>query len=101
MILVTGGTGYIGSHTAVELLNAGYEVVVFDNLSNSKRSVLDRIERIAGKRPEFIEGDVRDRDALRAVFSRHKISAVMHFAGLKAVGESVTQPLRYYDNNFG
>ena len=100
MILVTGGTGYIGSHTVVELLQAGHEVLIFDNLSNSKRSVLDRIERIAGRRPDFVEGDIRDRAALQQVFSQQKISAVIHFAGLKAVGESVAQPLRYYDNNF-
>ncbi|HWU85254.1 MAG TPA: UDP-glucose 4-epimerase GalE [Rhodocyclaceae bacterium] len=100
MILVTGGTGYIGSHTVVELLAAGKEVLIFDNLSNSKRSVLDRIERIAGKRPGFVEGDIRDRNALAQLFAQHRIEAVVHFAGLKAVGESVAQPLRYYDNNF-
>ena len=100
MILVTGGTGYIGSHTVVELLQAGHEVLIFDNLSNSKRSVLDRIETIAGRRPGFVEGDIRDRAALTQVFAQHKITAVIHFAGLKAVGESVAQPLRYYDNNF-
>ena len=100
MILVTGGTGYIGSHTVVELLQGGHEVLVFDNLSNSKRSVLDRIEQIAGKRPAFVAGDIRDRAALRELFKQYRISAVVHFAGLKAVGESVAQPLRYYDNNF-
>lgn len=100
MILVTGGTGYIGSHTVVELLGAGREVLIYDNLSNSKLSVLDRIETIAGKRPGFVEGDIRDRAALKQVFAKYKISAVVHFAGLKAVGESVAQPLRYYDNNF-
>lgn len=100
MILVTGGTGYIGSHTVVELLAAGKNVLIFDNLSNSKRSVLDRIERIAGKRPAFVEGDIRDRAALQRVFAQNTIEAVVHFAGLKAVGESVAQPLRYYDNNF-
>jgi UDP-glucose 4-epimerase len=100
MILVTGGTGYIGSHTVVELLAAGREVLIFDNLSNSRRSVLDRIEQIAGRRPRFVEGDIRDRAALTALFAAHEISAVIHFAGLKAVGESVAQPLRYYDNNF-
>jgi UDP-glucose 4-epimerase len=100
MILVTGGTGYIGSHTVVELLESGQKVLIYDNLSNSKRSVLDRIETIAGKRPDFVEGDIRDRAALRQLFVRHKVDAVIHFAGLKAVGESVAQPLRYYDNNF-
>lgn len=100
MILVTGGSGYIGSHTVVELLAAGQEVLIFDNLSNSKQSVLDRIEQIAGRRPAFIEGDIRDRAALAALFAAYKIEAVIHFAGLKAVGESVAQPLRYYDNNF-
>lgn len=100
MILVTGGTGYIGSHTVVELLQAGHEVLIFDNLSNSKRSVLDRIEKIAGRRPAFVEGDIRDRAALARAFAENGIAAVVHFAGLKAVGESVAQPLRYYDNNF-
>ena len=100
MILVTGGTGYIGSHTVVEMLQSGQDVLIFDNLSNSKRSVLDRIEQIAGRRPGFVEGDIRDRAALQQVFAQHPISAVVHFAGLKAVGESVAQPLRYYDNNF-
>ena len=100
MILVTGGTGYIGSHTVVELLQAGHDVLIYDNLSNSKRSVLDRIETITGRRPGFVEGDIRDRAALAQVFAQHKITAVIHFAGLKAVGESVAQPLRYYDNNF-
>ncbi|MFZ2267515.1 MAG: UDP-glucose 4-epimerase GalE [Azonexus sp.] len=99
MILVTGGCGYIGSHTVVELINAGVDLVIADNLSNSKLAVLDRIERIAGRRPTFVEVDIRDRAALRGVFSRFPISEVIHFAGLKAVGESVAQPLRYYDNN--
>jgi UDP-glucose 4-epimerase len=98
-ILVTGGMGYIGSHTCVELMNAGHEVVVLDNLSNSHRSVQQRVERIAGKRLAFAEADIRDRAALEDVFAAHKIDAVIHFAGLKAVGESVQQPLRYYDNN--
>ncbi len=98
-ILVTGGAGYIGSHTCVELLAAGHDLVVFDNLSNSKRAVLDRVARIAGRDAPFVEGDVRDRTALRRVFAAHRIDAVIHFAGLKAVGESVAQPLRYYDNN--
>lgn len=99
MILVTGGAGYIGSHTVVELLQAGFEVLVLDNLCNSKVTVLDRIESIVRRRPRFEEADVRDRDAVRALFAKHKIDAVIHFAGLKAVGESVAQPLQYYDNN--
>jgi len=98
-ILVTGGTGYIGSHTVVQLLEAGHQVVILDNLCNSKREVVNRIERITGKRPEFILGDIRDREILRALFNAHKIDAVIHFAGLKAVGESVAEPLKYYDNN--
>lgn len=99
MILVTGGAGYIGSHTVVELLAAGYEVFVIDNLVNSKPSVLDRIERIAGRRPGFAALDIRDREGLRRLFAGNKFSAVIHFAGLKAVGESVAKPLQYYDNN--
>lgn len=99
MILVTGGTGYIGSHTVVELMQAGFEVLIVDNFCNSKGSVLERVERIVGRRPGFVEADVRDRDAMRTLFSGHRIDAVIHFAGLKAVGESVAQPLRYYDNN--
>lgn len=98
-ILVTGGAGYIGSHTCVELLAAGYELVVIDNFSNSKPAVLERVGRIAGREPVFHETDIRDRSALRTVFAHHEIGAVIHFAGLKAVGESVAQPLRYYDNN--
>ena len=99
MILVTGGTGYIGSHTVVELMLAGLEVVAVDNFCNSKAKVLDRIERIVGRRPGFVEADVRDREAMRALFANYRFDAVIHFAGLKAVGESVEQPLRYYDNN--
>ena len=99
MILVTGGTGYIGSHTVVELMASGKDVLIVDNLCNSKASVLDRIERIAGRRPGFAQLDVRDRIALRKLFSAHRVGAVIHFAGLKAVGESVTRPLAYYDNN--
>jgi UDP-glucose 4-epimerase len=99
MILVTGGTGYIGSHTAVELMAAGHDVFIIDNLSNSKVSVLDRVERIAGRRPAFARIDIRDRGALRKLFSDHRFDAVIHFAGLKAVGESVSKPLLYYDNN--
>lgn len=98
-ILVTGGTGYIGSHTVVELLNADYEVVIFDNLDNSSELVVDRIEQICGRRPQLVIGDVCDKNALQAVFSDFDFDAVLHFAGLKAVGESVEQPLRYYINN--
>lgn len=100
-ILVTGGCGYIGSHACVALLAAGYRVVVVDNLSNSRPEVLDRVERIAGQRPIFFEGDVRDGQLLGRVFEQWPIAAVIHFAGLKAVGESVAQPLRYYDCNVG
>ena len=100
-ILVTGGAGYIGSHTCVELLGSGYEVVIVDNLANSKASVIDRVATITGKRPAFVEADVRDDAALRDIFASHKIDAVIHFAGFKAVGESVRQPLQYYSNNVG
>ena len=98
-ILVTGGAGYIGSHTVVQLLNADYIVVVFDNLSNSSPRVIERINRLTGKVCEFIEGDVRDRRALQIIFRQHNFDAVIHFAGLKAVGESEAKPLKYYDNN--
>ncbi len=98
-ILVTGGAGYIGSHTCVELIQAGLEPVVVDNLSNSKEEALRRVERITGRRVTFYRADVRDRAALREILRRHPVHAVIHFAGLKAVGESVAQPLRYYDNN--
>jgi UDP-glucose 4-epimerase len=98
-ILVTGGTGYIGSHAVVELIESGHDVFIIDNLCNSKASVLERIERIAGRRPGFAQIDLRDRDALRTLFSAHRFDAVIHFAGLKAVGESVAKPLTYYDNN--
>ncbi len=98
-ILVTGGTGYIGSHTCVQLIEKGWQPVIIDSLVNSKISVLDRIQQITGTRPAFIEGDVRDADLLQKVLKEHAIEAVIHFAGLKAVGESVAQPLRYYDNN--
>jgi UDP-glucose 4-epimerase len=99
MILVTGGAGYIGSHTVVELMQAGHDVFVIDNYANSKPSVLDRIERIVGRRPAFQVLDIRNKEALRALFIEHHFEAVMHFAGLKAVGESVTNPLNYYHNN--
>lgn len=99
MILVTGGTGYIGSHTVVELLKTGKEVVILDNLVNSKREVVDAIETITKKRPAFIEGDVCDEATLTSVFERYPIDSVIHFAGLKAVGESVSKPLAYYTNN--
>jgi UDP-glucose 4-epimerase len=98
-ILVTGGMGYIGSHTVVELQNAGHDVVVVDNLSNAIVSVQERVQRITGKTFIFEEADIRDRAALERIFGAHKVEAVIHFAGLKAVGESVAQPLRYYDNN--
>ena len=99
MILVTGGTGYIGSHTVVELLAAGKDVLILDNYANSSPKVLERIAKISGRAPAFREGDIRDVDGLRALFAAHRIEAVIHFAGLKAVGESVEQPLTYYDNN--
>ena len=99
MILVTGGAGYIGSHTCVELLNAGHKVTVFDNFCNSQREALARVERITGKSVPVIEGDIRDGTALRAALAQCQPEAVIHFAGLKAVGESVEQPLSYYDNN--
>jgi UDP-glucose 4-epimerase len=98
-ILVTGGMGYIGSHTVVELQKAGHDVVVVDNLSNAAASVQQRVEKITGKKFDFIEADIRDRAAMERAFGTHQVGAVIHFAGLKAVGESVAQPLRYYDNN--
>jgi UDP-glucose 4-epimerase len=98
-ILVTGGAGYIGSHTTVALLEAGHEVFIVDNLSNSSPAVLPRIARIAGRAPGFVRADLRDRLALAGIFARRRFDAVIHFAGLKAVGESVAEPLRYYDNN--
>lgn len=98
-ILVTGGTGYIGSHTSVELLNAGYDIVIVDNFSNSKPEALNRIRQITGKDPVFYEADLLDESALRKVFSENNIDAVIHFAGFKAVGESVSLPLKYYHNN--
>lgn len=99
MILVTGGTGYIGSHTCVELLKNGYEVVIIDNLSNSSNDIVDRIKKITNKDLKFYFGDVSDKELLRRIFTENKIDAVIHFAGYKAVGESVKLPLKYYDNN--
>ena len=98
-VLVTGGAGYIGSHTCVELIKAGYEVVIADNLCNSKAEVVNRIEKITGTRPSFYQVDLLDEDALNEVFDRENIDSVIHFAGLKAVGESVAKPLEYYHNN--
>lgn len=98
-VLVTGGAGYIGSHACVELMLAGHEVVVLDNLCNSHSAVLERIARIVGRSPEFARADVRDIGALQKVFARDRFDAVIHFAGLKAVGESVEKPIEYYDNN--
>ena len=98
-ILVTGGVGFIGSHTVVELQNAGYDVVVLDNLCNANPKVLDRIEAITGKKVPFYQADIRDREALNEIFDKESIDSVIHFAGLKAVGESVQKPLEYYDNN--
>lgn len=98
-LLVTGGAGYIGSHTAVELLTKGHDVVVIDNLSNSSREAVKRVEEISGKSVEFHEADVRNREALDTIFATGDIDAVIHFAGLKAVGESVDKPLMYYENN--
>jgi UDP-glucose 4-epimerase len=98
-ILVTGGMGYIGSHTVVKLQEVGFPVIILDNLSNSRRSVLDQIAKLTGKSPGFIEGDILNRDLLRQTFQDHRIGAVIHFAGLKAVGESGVNPLKYYKNN--
>ncbi len=98
-ILITGGAGYIGSHTCIELLAAGFELVVLDNLSNSKRESLRRVEIISGAKLIFVEADLRNKSAIEQIFAAHSIEAVIHFAGLKAVGESVEQPLRYYDVN--
>jgi UDP-glucose 4-epimerase len=98
-VLLTGGTGYIGSHTCVELINAGYDTILLDNLCNSSPAVVDRIEQVSGLRPGFFEADIRDREALDRIFADHRIDVVAHFAGLKAVGESVERPLDYYLNN--
>ncbi len=100
-ILVTGGAGFIGSHTCVELLNAGYEIVVVDNLYNSSEKSLDRVRELTGKDFAFYPFDIRDKENMRKIFEDHKIDACIHFAGLKAVGESVRKPLEYYDNNIG
>lgn len=98
-VLITGGCGYIGSHTAVELIGAGHQVTIFDNLSNSSPMVLDRIEGITGVRPRLVVADIRDESALTEAFNSTSYDAVIHFAGLKAVGESISQPQRYFDNN--
>ena len=100
-ILVTGGTGYIGSHTCVELIEAGHDVVVFDNLYNSKETALDKVKEITGVRPEFYKADMTVKEELRPIFEENTFDAVIHFAGLKAVGESVAKPLEYYENNLG
>ena len=99
VILVTGGAGYIGSHTVILLMEAGYDVVVFDNFCNASKESIRRVEKIVGETITTVEGDIRNKEDLHAVFNAHRIDAVIHFAGLKAVGESVEQPLRYYDNN--
>ncbi|WP_045614068.1 UDP-glucose 4-epimerase GalE [Vibrio vulnificus] len=98
-ILVTGGSGYIGSHTCIQMIEAGMTPIILDNLYNSKLLVLDRIEQVTGVRPTFYQGDIRDSEILQHVFAQHDIQGVIHFAGLKAVGESVEKPLMYYDNN--
>ena len=99
MVLVTGGAGYIGTHTVVLLIEAGYEVVIFDNFSNSSQESIRRVERLVDKEIAFVEGDIRNEDDLQKVFDAYSIDSVIHFAGLKAVGESVAEPLKYYDNN--
>ena len=99
-ILVTGGAGYIGSHTCVSLLQAGYEVVIYDNLSNSHQEVINRIQAITQKKPVLVVGDIRDQASLVRCMQTYQCNAVMHFAGVKAVGESVEEPLKYFDNNF-
>lgn len=98
-VLVTGGLGYIGSHTCVQMIKSGFEPIIIDNLCNSKLNVLDRIEELTSCKPIFYQGDVRDESFLKSIFTDHNIHAVIHFAGLKAVGESVAKPLNYYDNN--
>ncbi len=101
VILITGGAGYIGSHTCVSLIEAGYNVVVYDNFSNSSRESIKRVEKIVNKNIDVIDGDIRDKISLQKVFDKYEIDSVIHFAGLKAVGESVEKPLEYYDNNIG
>ncbi|MFA0314582.1 UDP-glucose 4-epimerase GalE [Vibrio cyclitrophicus] len=98
-ILVTGGTGYIGSHTCIQMIEAGITPIILDNLYNSKELVLDRVKHVSGTKPVFYQGDIRDSAILQTIFSEHNIAGVIHFAGLKAVGESVEKPLMYYDNN--
>jgi len=98
-VLVTGGAGYIGSHTVIQLLDAGHDVIILDNLCNSSQDVIRRIEELAGKPVQFVQSDIRDRAALKTIFAQYSCDAVMHFAGLKAVAESQEQPLKYYDNN--
>ena len=98
-IFVTGGTGFIGSHTVISLLQSGFDVVILDNLCNSSAKILPRLQQISGKSVPFYEGDIRDREVLRQIFAEHDIDSVIHFAGLKAVGESVAEPMKYYDNN--
>ena len=98
-IFVTGGTGFIGSHTVISLLQSGFDVVILDNLCNSSVKILPRLQQISGKSVPFYEGDIRDREVLRRIFAEHDIDSVIHFAGLKAVGESVAEPMKYYDNN--
>lgn len=98
-VFITGGAGYIGSHTALALLQSGHSVVVLDNLCNSSAESLERVAQLAGREPMFVKGDIRDRESLDRIFADQAVDAVLHFAGLKAVGESVNQPLRYYDNN--
>lgn len=98
-ILVTGGMGYIGSHTCVQMIEAGMTPIIYDNLSNANEEVLNRVEALTGKRPLFYNGDIRDEQLLASIFAKHSIQSVIHFAGLKAVGESVQKPIEYYDNN--
>ena len=98
-VFVTGGTGFIGSHTVISLLQSGFDVVILDNLCNSSAKILPRLQQISGKSVPFYEGDIRDREVLRRIFAEHDIDSVIHFAGLKAVGESVAEPMKYYDNN--
>ena len=98
-VLITGGMGYIGSHTCIQMIDAGMTPIIFDNLYNSKPTVLDRIEKISGVRPIFVEGDIRNKTQLLSVLNQYNIESVIHFAGLKAVGESVEKPLEYYDTN--